>query len=84
MGIRVARENGNVVIDVKDAGPGVEDSMRESIFEAFVQGNIRLDNKKSGTGLGLSIARSMMRDCGGDLILLEGDSSGATFRMIFQ
>ena len=84
LGIRVSQEDGAAVIDVSDRGPGVEAGIQESIFEAFVQGTTRLDNKKSGTGLGLSIARSMMKDCGGDLVLFSGGPDGATFRMIIS
>lgn len=80
--IEIMQRNQVSMIDVSDKGPGIEPGIRDTIFEAFVQGSTRLDNKKSGTGLGLSIARSMMKDCGGDLVLLDGGKSGATFRMI--
>ncbi len=65
---------------VSDRGAGIVSGLREKIFEPFVQGQDNLSDKKSGAGLGLSIARAMMRDCGGELELLN-TKAGAAFVM---
>jgi signal transduction histidine kinase len=57
-----------------DNGPGVEPSMRESIFEAFVTTKPVGD----GTGLGLFISREIAHYAGGDLILAATPVAGYT------
>ncbi len=79
----VSAENGDVVIRVSDRGPGIANSQRERIFEAFHRLNDRITEGSSGTGLGLSIARSLAENQGGSLRLVEGDqgATGATFEL---
>jgi two-component system nitrogen regulation sensor histidine kinase NtrY len=38
------------IIEVSDSGPGIEESLRERVFQPY------FSTKKSGTGLGLAIA----------------------------
>jgi len=65
-------------ITVADNGPGVPETMRESIFEPF-----HSTKGQRGTGLGLSVSRKIVREHGGDLVLAEPASAngaaGATF-----
>ncbi|MCB1121948.1 MAG: HAMP domain-containing histidine kinase, partial [Verrucomicrobiae bacterium] len=84
IGLRIGKEKDEVFIEVSDRGPGIPRDQSEAIFQPFVQGENRLDKRKAGTGLGLSIARSMMRDCGGDLYLVKQAESGATFRITIR
>lgn len=57
-----AQEDGDVVeIRVRDAGPGVAETMRPRLFERFATGQ-----RTSGTGLGLFIVRELARAQGGD------------------
>lgn len=78
--ISVGRNAGNVFIDVSDTGPGVPKAIRDRAFEPFVQGGQTLTDKSPGVGLGLSIARGLLRQTGGDLVLLSS-SIGAHFQM---
>lgn len=73
--IRVsARREGTVVtIEVADTGPGLSESARRHLFEAF-QGSTR----SGGSGLGLAIAAELVRAHGGEIRLAEG-TLGATF-----
>ena len=48
--------HGNVEIFVEDDGPGVPESERENIFNAFV----RLDRHTAGYGIGLAITRQVL------------------------
>ena len=61
-------------IDVADAGPGVPEALRGSLFEPFVT------TKTRGTGLGLAISRKLARAMGGELLLLD-EGPGAVFRL---
>jgi signal transduction histidine kinase len=74
--ITLKREEGQVVIDVEDEGPGVPEDQRESVFEPFV----RLQEGASGAGLGLPAARSIARAHGGEIAILDGEK-GALLRV---
>jgi signal transduction histidine kinase len=74
--ITLRREDGHVVIDVADDGPGVPADQRESVFEPFV----RLQEGANGAGLGLPAARSIARAHGGDVVILDGER-GALLRV---
>ena len=69
-------EDGRIIIDVADDGPGLSDKARGRLFQPFA-GSAR----DGGTGLGLVIARDIMRAHGGDIELVETGASGATFRL---
>jgi len=63
---------------VRDTGPGIPETDRSGIFEAFTQ----LDNasRHGGTGLGLSIARRLVQLMGGEQIDLRSElGRGSTF-----
>lgn len=70
------REEGVVVIEVTDDGPGIPADQRESVFEPFV----RLSDGAGGAGLGLPAARSIARAHGGDIAILDAER-GALLRV---
>ncbi len=55
--VSVARNNGNVVVDVRDRGPGVPEEALPRIFDAFYRVGADRVRSGGGVGLGLSIAR---------------------------
>lgn len=57
----------NILIHVKDWGPGISDDIKERIFLPLVT------TKNTGAGLGLSISRQIIRDHGGDIQLLHSN-----------
>ncbi len=73
--VRVARESGRLVVEVRDRGPGVPAADRERIFEPFVTMRAR------GVGLGLAVARQLVALHGGSLVALDAPGGGALFRM---
>ena len=63
--ITVSKRDGRVLLEVRDAGPGLPQGSEERIFERFY----RADPARSGegTGLGLSIARAIIEAHGGTI-----------------
>lgn len=62
-------------IAVCDAGHGVPDALRETLFEPFVTGRTR------GLGLGAAVARRCMQRQGGDVRLERTGPEGSCFVM---
>lgn len=69
-----------VIISVKDTGPGIAPEDQELVFQAFKQTTTGL-RQGSGTGLGMPIARSLAEAHGGRLWLESEYGHGATFRV---
>ncbi len=64
------------VIDLEDTGPGIPETVRERLFQAFVS-----SARAGGSGLGLAISHELARAHGGDLTLERSDESGTVFRI---
>jgi len=72
--LAVAEEIGQVVmVRFSDTGPGIPESIRDKVFEAF------FSSKEDGTGLGLAIAKRIVAEHGGELAFRWGDGPGTTF-----
>ncbi|HVY02062.1 MAG TPA: HAMP domain-containing sensor histidine kinase, partial [Caulobacterales bacterium] len=77
---RVARGGEDqVVIELADDGPGLNEAARARLFEPFSAASAR-----GGAGLGLSIARELARRLGGDLNLAASGPNGATFAVTLR
>jgi signal transduction histidine kinase len=74
--ISAVAQNGIVVADVLDTGPGIAPEIRDSLFEPFVSAG-----KKNGLGLGLALARQTVLDHGGDMWAESEPGHGACFRL---
>jgi two-component system sensor histidine kinase KdpD len=77
-----ARElDGQLRIDVIDAGPGIPDDERARIFDMFYSVE-RGDRGRHGTGLGLTICQGMIGAHGGSVQALPGrDGRGTLIRI---
>jgi PAS domain S-box-containing protein len=63
-----------VLVAIRDSGPGIEADRLERVFEAFYT------TKSNGVGMGLSICRSIISAEGGRLWAEANKSRGAVFR----
>lgn len=61
------------VLQVSDTGPGIDPSIRDTLFDPFVTTKMR------GTGLGLAISRRLARSMSADLTLVASPV-GSTFQ----
>ena len=65
-------------IEVADSGPGVDDGMRETIFERYRRG-AGSAARPGGTGLGLAIVRDLVALHNGIVTLTDAPEGGALF-----
>jgi signal transduction histidine kinase len=71
--------NGDVVLVVKDSGPGIAPELAPRVFERFVRGG---GDGAKGSGLGLSIVRAVAESHGGTVRLASAeDGSGTCFEV---
>jgi signal transduction histidine kinase len=72
--------DGDAIVEVHDAGPGIGAIDLERIFEPFFR--VRADaTTPDGSGLGLAIARSLAERNGGRLSVASQVGAGSTFRL---
>jgi two-component system OmpR family sensor kinase len=70
-----------VVIEVRDHGEGIAESLREKIFERFYRVDNSRNSETGGSGLGLAICRAIVDRHGGDISAHETSGGGATLRV---
>ncbi|MBK9515990.1 MAG: HAMP domain-containing protein [Anaeromyxobacter sp.] len=68
-------EGGQVVVELRDTGPGLPPDAAKRIFEPF------FTTKAEGTGLGLAIVRQAAEAHGGTVEVESAPGQGATFRL---
>jgi PAS domain S-box-containing protein len=68
-----SREDGMVVIRVKDSGIGIPRELLDRVFDLFVQADRSLDRSDGGLGIGLTLAREIVSLHGGSI---EAASAG--------
>ena len=74
-------ENDNVIVRVRDTGPGIPEEKTEQIFEPFVQLREPGSVPSGGTGLGLAISRDLARAMGGDVNVKSSLGIGSVFTL---
>jgi two-component system NtrC family sensor kinase len=70
-------DEGRVVIEVADNGPGMADDVARRVFEPF----FTTKGVREGTGLGLSIVHNIVAGFGGAVVCETAPGAGATFRV---
>lgn len=77
--LQVVRQEDTVVLLIRDTGPGIPESERERVFDAFyrVPGNDEI-----GSGLGLSIVKTLANRIGADIELDDSDPNAKTGLLI--
>jgi PAS domain S-box-containing protein len=75
--VRTRVEDGAVVIDVDDNGPGIPADVAGRVFEPFFS----TKPGDTGSGLGLAISRGLVESFGGTLALAPSRLGGACFRI---
>ena len=74
------REDGEVVISVRDNGVGIDPTVIGEMFDLFAQGQRSIARSEGGLGLGLTISRTLVEMHGGRISARSaGDGHGSEF-----
>ena len=73
--VRGSRDNGAVVIRVRDAGSGLPQGAQARLFQRFYRGE---NAERDGAGLGLAIAQAIAQAHGGTIRASNVDGGGAS------
>jgi two-component system sensor histidine kinase BaeS len=68
-----------VVVDVRDSGPGIAPDELPHIFDRFFRGTNVGEARASGSGLGLAITRSLAEMHGGAVDVTSAPGQGSVF-----
>jgi two-component system osmolarity sensor histidine kinase EnvZ len=74
--VSAGREDGSLVVEVEDDGPGIPEAEREHVFRPFYRLDDARNQGTGSTGLGLAIARDIARIHGGDISLGQSQLGG--------
>jgi two-component system sensor histidine kinase KdpD len=75
--IGVRRENGSVLVEVSDSGPGIPPEARESVFVKFFQKDVK--RHVGNVGLGLALCDKVVNRHGGLIGVGDAEPHGARF-----
>lgn len=79
--IDLKRQDGGMLLSVRDNGPGIDEEQMPHLFERFYRGDRSRTRKYGGAGLGLSIVKSIVELHGGYVLVESKKGKGATFRV---
>jgi signal transduction histidine kinase len=80
--VSLAEDERQVLIRVRDSGPGIPAANRERIFEPFVQLDQSSTRRNGGTGLGLAVSQRLARLLGGEVeVASAGGGTGSIFTL---
>ena len=73
MEIGTKMENNNILIYIKDTGTGIDDEIKNRIFEPFYT------TKSDGSGIGLTLAKSIIEAHNGNINFESEKNKGSVF-----
>ena len=78
--LAVERQQGDVVVTVRDSGIGIPSDVLPNIFEMFTQGDHSLERSQGGLGIGLTLVRRLVAMHGGSVqAFSDGADRGSEF-----
>lgn len=77
--VNIRKEEGRVLISVKDTGIGIPEDKESLIFDRFRQVDKSLSRNNEGSGIGLSLVKSLVEMHGGSIRLKSVYREGSEF-----
>ena len=74
-----SQNHGEVLLKVKDTGPGISSEHHSRLFERFYRVDKARSREQGGTGLGLAIVKHIMQGHGGSAWVESTPGNGTTF-----
>lgn len=82
--VRMTRNGGEVLISIRDRGPGIPEQELEAVFKPFHRLESSRSRETGGTGLGLTIARNIAESNYGSLVLRNHPEGGIEALLTLQ
>jgi signal transduction histidine kinase len=82
VGVTADPDATNLMVTVRDRGPGIPRSEHQMIFDKFVRGAQAQASGVRGTGVGLALAREIVRAHGGNITVESDLGTGSTFTIV--
>ena len=76
LGITGRRQGGEVVLTVRDRGPGIDPGDLDQVLEPFRRGSGRAASSVPGSGLGLALVHSIVEAHGGTVAVANREAGG--------
>jgi two-component system OmpR family sensor kinase len=77
--VRVRRDGEGALLEVADAGPGMDAEQAAHVFERFYRGDPSRSRDHGGAGLGLAIVAAIVEAHGGTVTVASAPGAGTTF-----
>ena len=74
--VSLAVKHSELQIKIEDHGPGIPENQLEKVFDPFYRVDPARSPKTAGTGLGMTVAREIIRNHGGDVMLMNRKEGG--------
>jgi two-component system OmpR family sensor kinase len=78
----LTRDRNQIVLKVKDNGPGIPEEHLPHVFERFYRSDSSRTRKHGGAGLGLAITQSLVEAHGGTISVQSKTGEGCTFQVL--
>ena len=82
--VSVVEENGEILVNFVDEGPGIKKNEMDKLFEKFQKLSARPTGGEDSTGLGLSIVKKYVDVMGGRVWCESRPGKGARFTVAFR
>jgi two-component system phosphate regulon sensor histidine kinase PhoR len=78
--IRSIKEDGYIILSIKDNGIGIDAAKYKDIFEKYY----RVDNTIEGSGIGLYLVKEMVTNAGGKIVVESEIGKGTEFKIYLK
>lgn len=82
--ITIVENEYKICVSVIDSGIGINEKVKNKIFEPFVQADNSLTRKYQGVGLGLSITKHLINTMKGSIEVISFEEKGTTVKVILK